>query len=97
MAAAEQHGRQLYLDYGCALCHGLEGRGDGPNARSFDPRPADFHGPKAFRHGADHDSLRRSIRNGIKEDKSIMPAFEDIPADEMDEIINYLQSLRSPS
>jgi len=27
----------------CAVCHGAEGRGDGPAARGLEPRPTDFH------------------------------------------------------
>ena len=27
----------------CQKCHGAEGRGDGPESASFDPRPANFH------------------------------------------------------
>jgi len=87
-------GRQHYLSYGCALCHGWDGRGDGINAQKFDPPPTNFHDRLAYLHGSDANSIRRSIQYGIKEDKSIMPAFEDIPSQEMGQIIDYLQSLR---
>src|SRR5262249_7954226 len=30
----------------CAICHGPEGRGDGPTAPSLDPHPANFHDGK---------------------------------------------------
>src|SRR5580698_6662247 len=90
----ENKGKELYLSYGCALCHGWNGRGDGINAQKFDPPPTDFHNPKAYLHGLDRDSIRRSIQYGIKEDASIMPAFEDIPSDELDQIVIYLQSLK---
>jgi len=87
-------GRQLYLSYGCALCHGRGGDGHGPNSQKFEPPPTNFHKPQAYLHGPDRDSIRRSIQYGIKEDNSIMPAFEDIPPDELEKIINYLQSLQ---
>jgi mono/diheme cytochrome c family protein len=87
-------GKALYLSYGCALCHGWKGQGDGINSQKFDPSPTNFHNPKAYLHGIDQDSIRRSIQDGIKEDNSIMPAFEDIPPEEMDQIIAYLQSLQ---
>ena len=92
--AVEEKGKELYLSYGCALCHGRDGSGDGINAQKFDPPPTNFHNPPAYLHGQDKDSIRRSIRYGIKEDSSIMPAFEDIPPEELDQIINYLQSLQ---
>ncbi|HXH14017.1 MAG TPA: c-type cytochrome [Alphaproteobacteria bacterium] len=34
-------GKRLYADY-CAVCHGKEGRGDGPVTRMFGPKPFDF-------------------------------------------------------
>ena len=92
--ASEVKGKELYLSYGCALCHGRDGRGDGVNAQKYDPPPTNFHNPKAYLHGDDKDSIRRSIQYGIKEESSIMPAFEDIPPQEVDQIINYLESLR---
>ncbi len=93
-SAVENKGKELYLSYGCALCHGWKGRGDGINAQKFDPPPTNFHNPKAYLHGQDGDSLRRSIQYGIKEDNSIMPAFEDISPSELYQLIRYLQSLQ---
>ena len=93
-AAVKDKGRELYLSYGCALCHGWQGQGDGINSQKFDPPPTNFHKPQAYLHGRDRDSIRRNIQYGIKEDSSIMPAFEDIPPDEIEQIINYLESLQ---
>ena len=87
-------GKELYLSYGCALCHGWKGAGDGINAQRFRPPPTNFHILQAYMHGSDRDSIRRSVQYGIKEDNSTMPAFEDIPSEEVDQIINYLQSLQ---
>ncbi len=94
-AEPENKGKELYLSYGCALCHGRDGQGDGINAQKFNPPPTNFHNPKAFLHGNDKDSIRRSIQYGIKEDNSIMPAFEDIPPEEIDQIIDYLNHLEN--
>ena len=90
----DDKGKELYLSYGCALCHGRNGEGNGISSRKFSPPPTDFHDPKAYLHGQDRNSIKRSIQYGIKEDNSIMPAFEDIPPDELDKIISYLQSLQ---
>ena len=40
--------RQLFANQ-CSSCHGLEGRGDGPLARSLDPSPTDFTDPDRYR------------------------------------------------
>ena len=92
--SAKDQGKEFYLNYGCALCHGWDGGGDGINSQKFLPPPTNFHNPDGYLPGSDRDSIRRSIQYGIKEDNSIMPAFEDIPPDEMEQIINYLQSLQ---
>ncbi|MDE1920851.1 MAG: cytochrome c [Candidatus Omnitrophica bacterium] len=93
--AAVEKGRQLYLSYGCALCHGWDARGDGINAQKFVPPPTDFYDLKTYHHGSDWDSMRRSIEYGIKEDSSIMPAFEHVPPKQVNQIITYLQSLQA--
>ena len=92
-AALADKGKVFFRSYGCGLCHGWDGQGDGINAQSYRPAPTNFSNPNTYFHGKDRDSLRRSIRYGIKEDNSIMPAFDDIPPEEIEAIIDYLQSL----
>jgi mono/diheme cytochrome c family protein len=46
----------------CAPCHGATGRGDGPHAEAFDPRPADLRAGVLDRH--DVDALVRHILDG---------------------------------
>lgn len=38
---AEEKGKGRYIDY-CAVCHGTEGRGDGPFANLLEKQPADL-------------------------------------------------------
>jgi len=92
--SATDKGKELYLLYGCALCHGRSGDGHGINSQNFDPPPTNFHNSQAYHHGTDWDSLRRSIQYGIKDDNSVMPSFEHIPPEELNQIISYLQSLQ---
>jgi mono/diheme cytochrome c family protein len=40
-AAALKSARNLYGE-NCAQCHGDSGKGDGPDALKYDPKPADF-------------------------------------------------------
>jgi mono/diheme cytochrome c family protein len=46
MVTQEQHAAavKLYADR-CARCHGLLGKGDGPEAKSLQPRPRNFADP----------------------------------------------------
>lgn len=41
-------GRMLFQNT-CAKCHGMEGRGDGPNAKGLATKPADFQDPAKMR------------------------------------------------
>lgn len=41
-AGSLMRGEAVYFNNGCALCHGVSGRGDGPDGRLLRPRPADF-------------------------------------------------------
>jgi len=67
----------------CQSCHGGKARGDrGPALVSGN-----------FRHGGDDGELFQTIRNGIP--GSQMPAFSDLPEDNVWRIISYLRSLSS--
>jgi len=41
-AEARQEAQQIYSTR-CTVCHGTEGRGDGPGGASLDPAPRDYH------------------------------------------------------
>lgn len=57
-----RQGRQLFAHY-CATCHGAEGRGDGFNAYSLDPKPRDL-GDPAFQARTSDADLAAVIRSG---------------------------------
>lgn len=80
-------GRQLYATYGCAACHGAEGRGDGPAATV--PKPRDFRIRSAYRHGTSVEAIATTIQYGA----GAMPAFPYIPDSERKEIAAWVHSL----
>lgn len=41
------HGRAVY-GMNCAVCHGQSGKGDGPRAAEFQPKPTNFTDPQAM-------------------------------------------------
>ena len=41
-AEAREQARQIFSTR-CAVCHGAEGRGDGPGGAALDPRPRNYH------------------------------------------------------
>ena len=93
-ASSEEEGKELYLSYGCAVCHGKNGEGNGISSQKFYPPPTNFHDPKKYSRGNDKDSIRYSIVHGIKEENSVMPAFRHIPKEELDKMIAFLVSLQ---
>jgi mono/diheme cytochrome c family protein len=86
----EERGRQLYMDHGCAVCHGTGGRGDGPSARRLDARPRDFADRRTYRQGSGQDNIVASIRQGT----GAMPAFRDLSESEARDIAAWIVSLQ---
>ena len=81
-------GRQLF-EKDCAVCHGAQGRGDGPAAASMPRRPDDLGkiaGPPIFPDGV----VVYRIANG----KRLMPAFKAaLSEDELWDLLNFIRSL----
>ncbi|MCA9945658.1 MAG: copper resistance protein CopC [Anaerolineales bacterium] len=82
-------GQELF-NQNCVPCHGPEGRGDGPNALSLSPPPADF--------GAGHTATHTDgdlyfwILQGIEDTQ--MPAFEaQLTEEQAWHLVNYVRRL----
>ncbi|MEE2752776.1 MAG: cytochrome c [Candidatus Latescibacterota bacterium] len=86
-------GKVLYQRYGCAVCHGMEGRGDGPVAQSMDPKPRDFRDVQAFKKGRSLDAISEIIRAGVVDQGVGMPGYPHVPDGERRAIGVYVASL----
>jgi DMSO reductase family type II enzyme heme b subunit len=83
----------------CAICHGIDGRGDGQAAQFLIPRPRDFVG-SGLRYAAewaeeDHiiSDLERTLREGVP--RSAMPAFGAVLSElEIAGLAKYVYDLR---
>jgi putative copper resistance protein D len=83
-------GRALFVSH-CAVCHGTEGRGDGPAADGLLQRPADL----TAAHTADHTpgDLFWWISHGLG---LAMPAFGDrLSVDDRWDLVNFVRTLDS--
>jgi high-affinity iron transporter len=80
----------MFAQHGCAVCHGAEGRGDGPSAKRLDVPPGDFADPRTYRQGVSPNDIAASIRNGA----GAMPAFHDISDAESADIAAWIVSLQ---
>ncbi len=76
-------GKKLYSNH-CQICHGANGKGDGPAAITLSPRPANFTDPKFWTGDVD-EKISETIKNG----HGPMPPFELKP-DEIKAIIDYI-------
>ena len=91
-AASVAAGQQVYAQ-NCTACHGINAFGDGPEAASLNPAPADLHAP----HLDDHSDLQLFlwIRDGIK--NTAMPSFQNKLSDTLIwNLVNFIRSLRHP-
>lgn len=90
-----QAGRRLYEQH-CARCHGLDGKGGGPDAKRLYPKPRDLvKGPYKFRSTESgtpptDEDLSQTIHRGLP--ASGMPAFEEFTPEELRQLIAYVKS-----
>ena len=87
-------GRQLYAQNGCVLCHGEDGRGDGPLVARMDPPPRDFHVPEDFRYGGSLEEIMVTIQRGLIEKGGGMPPYDHLSENDRREIARYIVSMR---
>lgn len=87
-AASVEHGARLYAE-SCALCHGADGRGNGPAAAGLSVRPADLTASHLFAHT--EGDLFWWVSNGRA--NGVMPGFAGVmsPADRWD-VINFVRA-----
>lgn len=81
---------QVVFEQNCTRCHGLTGRGDGPQAKGFDPPPADL-----LTHIPIHADIElfRIVRDG--KSFSAMPGFAEILGKEQIwHLVNYLRAFQ---
>jgi mono/diheme cytochrome c family protein len=75
---------QSIFDDKCAMCHGRDGKGNGPAAGGFSPSPADFTNP-AFWQGDYRAKITDTIDNG----KGVMPPV-DLSSGQIKAVIDYM-------
>ena len=66
-------GRALYQANGCASCHGVSGRGDGPIAVRLGAKPADLRDPGLFTRGAGEIEIAKTLAVGIHSAEASTP------------------------
>jgi mono/diheme cytochrome c family protein len=83
-----EKGEKIYQVH-CVQCHGPEGRGDGPQAMMFDPRPSNFYDAQV-QNNTD-GSLFYSISFGVR--SAGMPLFNNLFEEDRWHMVNFIRSL----
>jgi mono/diheme cytochrome c family protein len=83
-AATGDQGQNLYEEK-CSLCHGDDGKGNGPGAAAFNPGPADFNSSQ-FWQGDVRDKIINTVKNG----KGTMQPV-DASDSEIKAVIGYME------
>jgi len=82
-------GRDIYRAR-CSMCHGVEGRGDGPMAANLRPRPTNF--ADSTQWSARTDS---AVADVIMRGRRTMPAFgRMLTRVQVDSVVAHLRTLR---
>lgn len=87
-------GRLLYATNGCGACHGQEGKGDGPIAKTLTPPPRDFRDGAAFKNGVEPAAIARTIAEGLTRDGGQMQSYAHLTESERLRLAEYVISLR---
>ena len=79
----------------CSVCHGADGKGDGPSAQGLEPKPADFTDCKVM--GKDSDDVLSKIIKGGGQSvgrSTVMPAWGDSLSDQqIRELVKFIRGL----
>jgi mono/diheme cytochrome c family protein len=93
-----KRGGELFQSMNCWLCHGKEGRGNGPSASSLTDSkgnpitPFDLSSGMRFKCGDTDQGLFRDLTTGI--DGTPMPSFSDaLKPDQIWDIVHYIHTL----
>lgn len=91
--AEVQTGRELYLAYGCAACHGENADGLGPGAGLSHYKPRDLTDLKGYRGSSTVEGIASTIAFGVAGGVTGMPGYPDIPQRERIAIAEYIHTL----
>ena len=90
--AVLERGAQLYKA-NCAVCHGDQGRGDGPAASALKPPPRD-HTDRAYMSAITDEDMAKTITiGGVLKNKPLMPGTPQIKGADLEALVAYVRSL----
>ena len=101
-AESVKRGGELFQSMNCWLCHGKEGRGNGPSAvsltdtKGYPITPFDFTSGPRFKCGDSDQELFRDLVTGL--DGTPMPSFTDaLKPDQIWDLVHFVKTLGNGS
>ena len=98
-AESVHHGAELFQSLNCWLCHGKDGRGNGPSASSLTDskgnpiKPFDLSSGTVLKCGDSDEGILRDLITGL--DGTPMPSFSSaLKPEEMWDLVHYVATLR---
>ena len=90
------HGQKIYKTT-CAPCHGESGKGDGPAAVAYNPKPRDHTNREYMSKLSDEDIAKVVQFGGAIKNMPLMPSSPQIKGDDLRDLIIYVRSLSGAS
>ena len=84
----KSRGHEIFVQQ-CQLCHGAEGKGDGPASAGFNPKPRDFTSGEAWKNGRKVTDVFATLKTGLNS----MPSFSQLPVEDRWALAHYVLSL----
>jgi high-affinity iron transporter len=84
----QENGKQIYQEYGCINCHGLEGMGNGPLSEILEPKPKNFTSLKEMKNLTD-SQMMYSIKHGVL--GTSMPEHPELTESQIHDLVIYLR------
>ena len=85
-------GKEIYINNGCAGCHGDNGTGDGPAGAALNPPPRDLTKVNEFRQGISLQEIQHTISNGIP--GTAMVGYSHLSETDTKEIAEWIISIQ---
>jgi mono/diheme cytochrome c family protein len=85
-------GKKLFED-NCTVCHGPQGRGDGPAASTMNPRPRNFTSADEWKNGYHAPAIFKTLSEGVP--GTSMSPFDYLSRKDRMALVQYVQSLGS--